>query len=193
MASIGTPMMTQQPPQKSVQLLGQHQGSFTPNLLEASIPSEAGKTAAWGLLVGAGYARCFGWWVASSKEAYRREMKNKGLLLAGLGGVFAASSIGLAKIRNKNDEINSAAGAAIVGLLNGLIRKSLPMALGQAALFGSMGFIFNFLGEIEAESNQYRLEDRRLHLGQHFSALPRPDPFASRIAEMQARDEQEKE
>ncbi|EGF77699.1 hypothetical protein BATDEDRAFT_91355 [Batrachochytrium dendrobatidis JAM81] len=191
--STDHPMMTQQPPQKLIKPVDNRIPLCADNLVEADMLSEVGKASMVGLTVGVIYARAFGWWVASSRPAMMSEMKTRGALLAGLGGAFSASSIFLAKIRHTDDFWNTAFGGAVVGLLNGVYRRSPAMAFGQAALFGFMGGYASWSGRETERSNQYRLEDRRLTDGQNFFAWPKPDPFAQRIAEIQARDEKSAE
>nr|KAJ3421681.1 hypothetical protein HK105_002705 [Polyrhizophydium stewartii] len=142
--------------------------------LEASVILDSGKIGIVGAVSGAVFARAFGWWINSPRHILRREL----VAQTGL----------LAKFRGVDDSFNYGIGGATAGFVKGMIRKSVPMALGQAALLG-VGLTALTAGfESAVEAQRLPANERNKIAGNGYSAIPRPDPFAARIEEMQARE-----
>ncbi|KAL2916257.1 hypothetical protein HK105_204348 [Polyrhizophydium stewartii] len=156
--------------------------------LEASVILDSGKIGIVGAVSGAVFARAFGWWINSPRHILRRELVAQTGLLGGLSALFGASTILAAKFRGVDDSFNYGIGGATAGFVKGMIRKSVPMALGQAALLG-VGLTALTAGfESAVEAQRLPANERNKIAGNGYSAIPRPDPFAARIEEMQARE-----
>ncbi|KAJ3412013.1 hypothetical protein HDV05_001394 [Chytridiales sp. JEL 0842] len=186
---------------------------FANNVLEANCLYESIKATAVGGTAGLFLAGSEGWWFGFSRQQIARSAFTKSTLAGGLLGVYYATYCSLAHFRHKDDPLNAGAAGALVGVLFGMkstyydqlpVRRRTDFFItpligivgsspSKMAFFGALaGSVTAFANFAEREINSARgisKVEKQERRSEGFFQFPKRDPYAGRMAAIQAREE----
>lgn len=150
------------------------------DLKEASLVGEASRGLVVGSVVGVLATLTAGWWAALPRTAVLEALGPRTGLVAGAGALYQGSATAAAQWRNQDDALNHAIGGAVMGAAAGCLRKNLLAVVTYA------GWVSVGTGALAVFRD--RREPHQQQESKNFFAYPKPDPFAKRWAEMNAKE-----
>ncbi|KAJ3309974.1 hypothetical protein HDV04_005476 [Boothiomyces sp. JEL0838] len=110
-----------------------------------------------------------------------------GLVHATLGGLYQGTTVAASAIRGKQDNVNYAISGGVAGFILGMARNRIGHGVLQAGILAALSFGAATLIDEHNTRFSKPYDERRGFDG--FFAVKRPDPFANRIKEIQAKEQ----
>ncbi|KAJ2614956.1 hypothetical protein EV177_001790 [Coemansia sp. RSA 1804] len=90
--------------------------------------------------------------------------------LGAMGGAYAGVSAATEQIRGKDDYLNDVAGGCAAGLIAGLRKRSIPVALGSCAFFAASMGTYEYSGGLQGKMHGMSREERDEYRASFFAS-----------------------
>ncbi|KAJ3272516.1 hypothetical protein HDV01_005467 [Terramyces sp. JEL0728] len=127
-----------------------------------------------------------GAWFQHSRVTTTQLIFRNSFIYASLGGLYQGTTVAASAIRGRQDNVNYAISGGVAGFVLGMTRNRIGHGVLQAGLLAVLSFAAATLIDEHTTRFSKPYDERRGFDG--FFAVKKPDPFANRIKEIQAKE-----